>query len=426
MSTNKLKEQLHDIPIPADISLRSQLGIQQAMLERKEDSLLSSRGWKRAISACAAVLIILFLSVDIVNQNYVWAGIQKALQFVPGIGLVKEENTTSPRYILKKPMSLNVGEGSIKITGILSDEDMTYMTMVGENISRVKQVTLVNEQGNEYILQSSTATWSGKDWTSGFWYKGKLDTEGSVRLIVDNESGIEVPIALSIAESYYSYPEMGETAVMNGVSITAIPTQIGEQARISLVAQHAQDFTISDYGIYGVYLHDESFKLNVADELGQKLKIEIVRGISSPQSEFYFTLSDKDSKYYTLTLPEISVSYQDEVNIKLMSETQEQLDYHFEIAGFPVTITKTEKVSDNILRVYMNVHYNEHDARSLYNLNINRGSMTKLQEETGVVDYIEFEVEPSTKQVNFTLNRPEVIIRGPWIFEISKEYFAGE
>jgi len=421
MRSNNLIEQLHDIPIPPDIRQRSQLGIEQAMLEQKASNRRKSNRVKRRMSVCAAALVFLFLSVDILNHNYVWAGIQKALQFVPGIGVVKEENLLSERYILKQPISLSMGEGSIIITGILSDEEMTYMTMMGENTSRLEQVTIVNEQGIEYTLKSSTASWSGEDWTSGFWYKGKLDTNGNMKLVIDVEPIIEVPVTLSIAESYSSYPEIGETVTINGVSITAIPDRIGEKARISLVARHTEDFYITDYGIHGVYLHDESYKLSVVDIIGQKLTIETIRGVSNPQSEFYFTLSDEAQKRYTLTLPEISVSYNSAVKIKLLTEAQEHLNQTFEIAGFPVTITKTEKVSETRIRVYMDFHYNEGAAASLYSLNIDRSSMAKLNEQTGVIEYIEFDIEPESKQINVKLNRPGVIIRGPWVFEFPEQ-----
>ncbi|QGQ99329.1 hypothetical protein EHS13_32935 [Paenibacillus psychroresistens] len=424
MSPNNLKQQLQAIPIPSSLRQRSQLGIEQAIMEKKEVNHRKSIWIKRKLGAIVAALVLLLLSAALMNQNYVWAAIQKALQFVPGIGIVKEEGSSSERYVLKQPISLSVGEGSIIITGILSDEEMTYITMAGNNTPRFEYVTLVNAQGNEYRLGSTIASWSSNDWTSGFWYKGKLDTSGSIKLVINLEPKIEVPVTLTRAETYSSYPEMGETATVNGVSITAIPDRVGDKARVSLVARHTEDFYISDYGIYGVYMHDESHKLNVLDDTGKKLVIENIRGVSSPASEFYFKLSENARNRYSLTLPEISVTYKSEVSIRISTEAKEHINQTFEIAGFPVTITKTEKVKEKGLRVYMDFHYNEQAAASLFNINIEGlSSSAKLNERTGAIEYMEFEVEPGSKQVNLKLIRPGVIIRGPWQFELSEENF---
>jgi len=419
MSPNNLKRQLHAIPVPPELRQRSQSGIERAMLEQQENNRRKSNRVKRRVGALIAALVLLFLSADLLNHNYVWAGIQRALQFVPGIGIVKEENSPRERYILNRPISLDVGKGSITITGILSDEEMTYITMMGENAPRAEKVRLVNAQGVEYTLKSSTASWSSSEWTSGFWYKGKLDASGNMKLVFDSEPRIEVPLTLTRAATYSSYLEMGETATVNGVSITAIPDAIGEKARISLVARHSKDFYITDYGISGVYMHEESQKLSVVDDIGQKLAIETIRAVSSPQSEFYFNLSDKARNRYTLTLPEISVTYNSEVSIKIPTEEQEHMNQVFEIAGFPVTITKIEKVQKNGLRMYLDFHYDEKAAASLYSLNLDGiSSAARLNEQTGAMEYIEFEVEPGKGKIKIKLNKPGVVLRGPWRFDL--------
>ncbi|WP_239617978.1 hypothetical protein [Cohnella mopanensis] len=426
MSSNNLKQQLRDIPIPSGLRERSKLGIERAIMEQKEGYRSKSKRIRRTVGVIVAGLALLFLSADLMNHNYVWAAIQKTLQFVPGIGIVKEDNSPSERYILKQPISLSVGEGSIMITGILSDEEMTYITMTGTESPRfIEKVTLVNAQGIEYTLSSANSSWSLTEWTSGFWYKGKLDASGNIKLVIDLKPRIEVPLTLARAETYSSYPEMGETDTVNGVSITAIPDRVGAKARISLVARHSEDFNIIDYGILGVYNH-ENRKLNVLDDKGKKLEIEHIQG--SPVGEFYFKLSsDNAPNGYTLTLPEIGVIYKNEVSIKIPTEAKDHIDQTFEIAGFPVTITKTERVKENGLRVYLDFHYNDQAVASLYNFDIEGiSSVAKLKATTGVIDYIEFDVEPGSKQVKLKLVRPGVIVRGPWQFEWSEEDFKVE
>ncbi|MBD3922049.1 hypothetical protein H8B09_25025 [Paenibacillus sp. PR3] len=423
MEHNNVKQQIETIPIPPALRHRSQLGIELAIMKQQENRRQKSKRVKRSIGMVAAALALFLLSATLINHDKVWAALQKALQFVPGIGIVKEDSA-SERYVLKKPITLSVNEGSIIITGIMSDDEMTYITMAGNDVPRPAQVILVDEQGNEYSINGSMASWSSGEWTSGFWYKGKLDAVGNMKLILPLDPLVEVPITLERAETFSSYPEMGETAAINGVSITAIPDRVGDKARVSLVAAHAEDFYISDYGIFGVYQHDESQKLNVMDAEGRKMEIEYIRGVSAPASEFYFKLSGDAQARYTLTLPEISVTYKDEVTIKIPTEAQDNVNQTFEVAGFPVTITKIEKVKEGILRVYLDFHYDDQAAASLYNLDIaGLSNSAKLNERTGAIEYIEFEVKPGTKQMSLKLDRPSVIIRGPWQFEFSEESF---
>lgn len=421
MGPNNLKKQIESIPIPPHIRQRSRLGIELAVSDQKKYSHRKSNRVKRRVVTIAATLALFLLAVTLVNHQNVWAALQKALQFVPGLGIVKEENSLSERYVLKQPISLSLGKGSIMVTGMLSDEEMTYITMSGSHTPRPKQVILVNEQGAEYTLTSTSASWGATEWTSGFWYKGKLDAAGEIKLVLNVEPKIEVPVALTRAETYTSYTEMGETAAVNGVMITAILDLVEDKARVSLVARHSEDFYMSDYGIHGVYKRDEN-KLNVTDAAGQKMEIESIRGISSPASEFYFKRSENVRGPYTLTLPEISVTYIDEVSVRISTEAKENVNQAFEIAGFPVTITRTEKVTENVLRVYLDFHYDDHASESLYNLDVEGLSTgAKINERTGVIEYMEFEIEPGSKRMNLKLIRPSVIIKGPWQFEFSEE-----
>ncbi|WP_229717241.1 hypothetical protein [Paenibacillus aceti] len=45
-------------------------------------------------------------------------------------------------------------------------------------------------------------------------------------------------------------------------------------------------------------------------------------------------------------------------------------------------------------------------------------SIAKLNEQTGAIEYIEFAIEPGSKQVTLKLAQPSVVIRGPWTFDL--------
>ncbi|MGZ9586719.1 hypothetical protein [Paenibacillus marinisediminis] len=421
MDTNNLKQQIHDIVIPSEVRHRSELGIRQAVLEQqKEEHGRRVRQRNRTrFTAIAVVLGLVLLSAVLLNHTKVWAAIQKALQFVPGIGIVKEEESPLERYILKQPIHLEVGDGTIVITGILSDEEMTYITMTGVDTPRLDSIMLVNGQGLEYTIDRSTSSWSSKEWTASYWHKGQLEINGDIKLILNLDPPIEVLAHLTRAETYSSYSDLGTTSTVNGLSITAITDRVGDKMRVSLVTPPKKDYTISDYGLYGVYLHDASRKLHVVDSKGKQLGIEHIRGMSSPASDFYFQLSDNGDNGYTLTIPEISVTYQDEVYVKIPTEAQEQMNQSIEIAGYPVTITKIERIQSDVLRVYMDLHYNEQATASLYSFGIEAlSSMAQLHEESGAIQFIEIPIEPDSKDVNLKLIRPEVVMRGPWNFTL--------
>ncbi|MCM3629606.1 hypothetical protein M3194_19890 [Paenibacillus glycanilyticus] len=421
LNSDNVKQQIQTIPIPSEqLRQRTRLGVEQAIQEQRR-TLRLRRGW----ISIAAVAVVLLLSTALVNHTKVWAAIQNALQFVPGIGMVKEEKSSEERYVLSKPITLKVGEdGSIVITGIMSDSEMTYITMTGENTARIKSVTLINAKGESTVIDSSMASWGGSIWTSSFWHKGKLDVQGDVKLMIDQEEKMEVPIHLTEAGSFASYADLGQTSVINGLAITAVTDQVNGKARVSLVTSPRHDYRIVDYGLAGIYMHEESLKLHVANKAGNKLDISSVQGVSSPQSEFYFPLINKEDEQYTLTIPEINVEYADEVTVKVPTETTDNLNKTFEISGYPVTITRVEKTSQTSIRVYTDFHYDEQAPSSLYMIGAEESGGAKLREKTGEVVFLECTIEPGSKQLTLHINRPAVVLRGPWVFHFQQADFS--
>ncbi|NIK69472.1 MULTISPECIES: hypothetical protein [unclassified Paenibacillus] len=419
--SDKIKQQMQTIPIPSEqLRYRARLGIEQAGREGRKAKRIR-RGW----TSIAAVIIVLLLSTALVNHTKVWAAIQNALQFIPGTGMVKQEKSPEERYILSKPITVKVGkEGTIIIKGMMSDHEMTYLTMTGQNTTRLKDVTLVNAQGEAFKIDTSMASWGGTVWTSSFWHKGELDVQGDIKLMMGEEAPVVVPIHLTKAESFDSYSELGLTSTVNGLSITAITDKVDGKARVSIIAPPRQDFRIIDYGIHGVYMHDESLKLHVVNKAGKKLEITTIQGLSSPQGELYFPLGRAPDESYTLTIPEINVEYQDEVKVKVPAETTNNLNQTFEIAGYPVTITRVEKTSPTTLRVYTDFHYDKQAPSSLYMIGAEESGMARLKEGTGEVEYLECTIEPGSKHLTLHINRPDVVLRGPWVFDFQPSNFS--
>lgn len=417
---------MDSIHIPLELRQRIELGIQQAKLENKGQRPTAKR--LRFTKMIAASVFVLILLSSIVFHNQVIAVIQKALQFIPGIGIVLEDDASEDRYVLQKPIIIQIDGGTVVITGMMVNEQMTYVTMSGTQTPRFESVKVINEQGMEYRLKSAHASWSTNNWASSFWLQGKQDIKGTVNMMLEGNPDIIIPIMLTKAETYESYQAMGETSAINDVTITAIANRVEDKARISLVAQHPQEFKIADYGLHGVH---QDQKISVTDETGKGYKIERYDGVSGPANEFYFGLpAMSDVKNYTVTIPEINVIYNDKTKITLNipSDKVMDVDQTFEIAGFPVKITKLERIDNDQLRVYIDTYYKENTSRALHNLRIDSMShRAKVNEQTRALEYLQFDLNPSSKRVKLTISNPEVVIRGPWKFEWeADEYFVND
>lgn len=442
---NNIKQEIDNIEIPPQLHLRSQMGIKQAKLEQVEPGRNVKR-WTPRKTIVALVVAFILITTAIFNTQVI-AAIQKALQYFPGIGMVVEEEIPQERYVLKEPITMEVEGGFVVITGMVVEDKMTVITMSGENTTRLQSIKIINEEGIEYTLESGSTSSTGGQWGGSFWQQGKLDLKGKVQIIIEDNPEVIIPLTLTKAETFNSYQDMGETDTENGVTITAIANRIGGTARISLVSQVPQEIKIINFGIQGIY-GDQ--KIDVIDEKGNRYEIKqfmvsssiasehyvsspiskLNRSkplLSSPANEFYFELSDSDVPTYNLTIPEINVTYNDKVKISLdiPIDTTADSDKIFQIAGIPVKITKLEVVDKDQLRMYVDLNYSEEATESLVNFKIDAQSyMGKLNEHTRALEYLQFDIKPGSKVMKLTISDPEVVIRGPWKFELpTDKYF---
>lgn len=422
-----IKREVENIPIPPGLQQRSSRGIQQAKIELEKSKAYKGASFqkrRKSLFIASAIGIVLFSAV--VFHTQALAGLQKALQFLPGIGTVLEEDNPMERYVLQKPVTVDMLGGQVMITGMVVENEMTYMTLSGNGGKRFSSIQVINDQGVEYDFVSSMASWTPDEWAETFWYQGKTELAGEIRIVFNSNPETAVSLVLDKAETYESYQALGETEIVNDVVITAITDKVGDKARLSLVSQHHEPFRIEDYGIFGIH---EDQRLTVVDGTGKTYELEKPMGQYNPAREFFFELSDNDEEKYTLTIPEINVIYPDKFKVTLdipAGVESAAFNETFELAGFPVTITNLERIGSDQLRVYVELAYNEDSPRSLHNLRIEQMSHSaKRNDQTNVVEYLQFAIEPGSKKVKLTLGQPEVVIRGPWIFDLASEQFEG-
>ena len=417
--SNRIKQKIETIELPPELHARSILGIERAAAELAQTRTRREQtGRSKAITKIVAASIALIIAISTVIWNTeVMAAIHKALQFVPGIGVVKEDGGNDERYVLKQPISKQIDGGTIHITSFVMDEEMTHIVMNGMNVPHIDSVVLLFEGGEEYRIERSMGTYTTNEWTFSYWHKGKLAVRGSMEMQLQiNEQLISIPVPIEKADSFTSYEELGPTMSSNEISITAVATQQERKTRVFLVSRHPDDFRISSYGVterFGTQLH-------VQDEWGEDYSIEAISGITAPIEDFYI-LTDHlaEARSLTLTIPQLIAVYEDKTSVKLAAENKSNMNMKVELADYPITITGTELIGDSGLRVYVDVHYNEQAGRSLVYFKLHRmGHMAKMNEETGAIEYIEFDIKPGAKSVKVKFHQPEVVMRGPWQFEL--------
>lgn len=423
------KRELESIPIPAELHRHSLSGISRAQKELDE-SLAGGNGKaalrrsrKSTFTTVAVALLVIILTITACQPQMI-AGIQKMLQHVPGIGIVKQNARPMNRYVLEQPVTAQIGKGQIIVSGVLVDEEMTYLVMSGNLPSqKPDEILLENQDGTEFVVKRSMSSESSNQWTADFWHRGKLDIQdGPAKIMIEQLDRAEIPLTLVKAEAFGSYEEMGETAVLHDISITAVASRDGSKGRLSLFSQQPDNITIVDYGVYGIY---NGRTLSVTDAAGNRLETELIRGTGGPARDFFFNLdADKLSEIYTLHIPEINVKYNDHVTVKVPTQSVEHLNHTFSISGFPVTITRTERLEDDVLRLYLDLHFNANADQSLHRIALNGMSHSgKLNEQTGAMEYIEFAIEPGMKEIKLKIAEPEVLIRGPWSFRFQTDKY---
>ncbi|WP_168120320.1 hypothetical protein [Paenibacillus sp. HB172176] len=408
---NKIKDEMASIPIPSALHSRSLKGIHEAQAVR----VSRRKDWSKTIAAAAIVATLVFGALF---HGEVYAAIQKSLQFIPGIGVVKEETAPEERWILKEPVRVEIGDGYVDITGLMSDEKETYMTVSAFDLPRFESVTFINEAGDSFTVSRSMYVGTLNEWTGDFWHNGALPLAGKISFYFDDYREAITSISLAKAESYAGYDELGQTVKKNGAAITLIPNHGADRMWVNIVSRLDDDGHVIKYG-YLDYAHRDS-GIQLTNKEGNPVAFEWQQATGAPNRVFSFASHDEGP--YVLTLPAITVSEKDKTKLTLtippIGETS-SMTQSFELADFKVDMTKLERVDATTLKVYVDTHYKESDPRSIMQFRLDRSSMLKTNERTGEMEFFQFEIEPGSKKVTVELSDPAFLVRGPWTFTLN-------
>ncbi|MGG4106943.1 hypothetical protein AAXB25_23890 [Paenibacillus lautus] len=431
--SNNIKQAIEEIPIPAMLHERSLMGIHQAK-EEWDAALTSPKKRKRVMNRVVAAFLIGVLSISaaVTFNPHLSAAIQRALQFIPGIGVVQESSTDS--YMLTEPVDIKLSNHDVTITSMLVQKDMTTIELNAYTESSFK-INIISESGEVY--ESSSVSTYGSGGFSKITHKfyGHVDIKDYAQLSFDDYKKELFTIPLSKVDSIDSLNAIGDSMEIHDLEITAIPTPAGHKGRIFLSTEHSNAFRyFNHFPEKGDLILNDN--ISIADEFSNDYPIDN-KGIQTPFKDIYFNLGSSDVKKYTLTIPQLMSVGHEEANFSInVPDRQEgQLNQSFDIAGYSVELTKFKKFKspDNrdLIEIYVEMPNTQQLNRSLKDFDVSidttLGSYKARDATTGVLKSFSVSYDPNDSgKLDVTVSKPIIDMKGPWKFEIAADKFKSK
>ncbi|MBB6674422.1 hypothetical protein [Cohnella nanjingensis] len=380
---------------------------------------------KRRIAAALAILVALFLAVSIASGSpEVRAQLRKAFQFLPGFAVVGDTEETGTQYVLREPIHLAFNGGELEIRGFRAGDRVAVAELSGTTPTMIDGFILRNEKGEMYPFESQRS-WSARDWTGIFYYRGELALTGRMEILIEGLKG-PVPLRLEEADRSDRVEDFGITDVRQGVSVTAVTQEMTDgRTKVSLLPQLPKEVHVESYGMYPWDRHPPRMtnESNDAVALSQD-------SLFPHPNEMYYRRTDSGPGGYTLTVPEMILSRPpagtDQISVPVpKAGASMQVNRTFDLQGFPVTIRQVRRLSvhpgdanvKDLLEVDVDVHYDPGAAESLLMVFPAEGDM-KFDESTGALQHLYLPVPEKEKTVSMKIERLQTVIRGPWVFRL--------
>ncbi len=423
ISAEDLVNILTEIPMDDDLEISKKI---RQEIKNKTFQKIGIRPVKRKLKrnlalAVAASLLVTLLGISSVDTDDVWAKLQKALQYIPGINIVMENKEKEiERYVLSKPIEQRISDGYVKIKGVIIDENYAIIAIKGSNLIKYKDNLFFRNAAGERFKIDGYRLGGSNFWEGEFFYRGWIKDIKDLELVFPDAQKTAIPLPLVKAKSYQSYAEMGPTVIVNGISITAIAIQEKNKIKINLVSPPIAGARIDFYG-FGM----NALGITLKDRNGRNYPVSREPGgFSPPLSEFIFDTETAKTRDFTLSIPYVGIVYNDEqqtLKVDIPEKGTSKINKTVKLAGFPIDFEKIEKIADNIIRIYINVHFDEKAKASLRSFNLDKMSWSaKMDEKNGAYKILEFEVAPNQRSVKLDLKEPLVIKKGPWEIQIKK------
>jgi len=400
----------------------SRLGIDEeasGALKEAVPSWKASRKWLAA--ACAAIILgTAFISFS----SDARAKLKEVLQFIPGFGIVQENENQEQTYVLPKPVSLILENDKITVEGMLIQPSGGQISLTGINVSSVdvKSLILATEQG-KFEFKKSQASWgSSGHWEAGYYYEGSIPYEGLDNAILQFGNST-VQLHLTKATTAEDLSDFGSSDSQNGIQITGVVTYLdGTSRKVNLITQLPGRQTVNSYGKAPIV---DGLQLELTDDQGRQIKIEKDVGFVKP-GELLFDDSN-GSEQYRLGIPSILIFDAGAEHVKVTLPVPEEgaidITVSSQIAGFAINFTRVERVHADSVYIEVDTRFDAEQPKTLqtYHLFTKKGSRmsytSKLNENTGAIVGEWLSVEPGQKEITFYIGEPRYVVKGPWILD---------
>lgn len=427
--SDKIKQAIDDIPIPAILHERGLMGIHQAKEEWDAGLAIPMRKNRIRNRIVAASLIVLLSIGATIFNPHLSAAVQKALQFIPGIGVVQSVDSSIDFYMLTEPVDIELTNTTATVTTMLVQNDTTTIEML-LYADKFYNLNIVSESGKVYE-NSSLMTQQRGDFSYShvtYTFYGHVDIKDQAQMFFEDSPNETFIIPLSKVDSIDSLNAIGESMEIHDLAITAIPTPAGRKGRIFLYTEDSNRFRYSDgFAVRGDLILKED--ISIMDEFGNNYPIEY--GIPSTFKDIYFNLGSSDVKKYTLTIPQLRSIGRDEVKFSInIPDAQEgQLNQTFNIAGYTVELTGFRKLKSpnnkDRIEIYVKMPNTLQLNHSLKDFTVVADK--SYSATTGVLKslLINYDPDKSTK-LDVTVYNPIIDMKGPWKFEIDADKFKSQ
>jgi hypothetical protein len=437
--SNDIKQAIDDIPIPEMLHERSLMGIHQA--KEEWDALLATpmKRRKRIMNrmVAASLIGVLSISVAAIFNPHVSAAIQRALQFIPGIGVVQKADSSTDSYMLTEPIDIKNSNQTATVTAMLVQKDMTTIEMIVYS-NDIDDIKIKDESGKVHEI-SSANIYGGGDFNLShvtFKFNDQIDVKDHAQLFFADRPNEVFTIPLSKVDSIDTLNAIGESVKIHDLEITAIPTPAGNKGRIFLSTEHSNAFRYYEHSTDNFADNGDLIILNdnisITDESGKDYPIDN-KGIWIPFKDIYFNLGSSDVKKYTLTIPQLMSVGRDESNfsISIPDGIEGPLNQSFDIAGYSVELTNFKKFKspDNrdLIEIYVEIPNPLQLNRSLKDFDVSIGQGKAHDATTGVLKSFTVRYDPNqSTKLDVKVSKPIIDMKGPWKFEIAADKFKSK
>ena len=362
------------------------------------------------VSVAAAFLIVF---IGIMSYGPALARVTQLLQYIPGFGIVLEES--DQRYILLAPVQQSVGAGMIRVEGVFADNTQTVVRVTGKDIPKYLDIVFVDKSGKEYSASTYSVVSTGSGiWQGSYSYNGSIPDPSDLTMILKGSEQVAFNLHLEIATPHSDYSQLGPTSQANGITITAITRRVGDLLAVNFVTPPLED---------GLRISSYWEGISLIDDDGNEWPLVKPETHWQSTNEVFFDIQGSTAQEFKLTIPQLELQYQVNTSIRVPVPRKgiQEVNQSVELAGFPVVITKVERLKDDELQVYTDTFYSDTAEEFLKYVMLKDVSwwIEHLNQEQGYMESIEVPISSSASNVKINFAYVYTTKRGPWTFTIN-------